>query len=172
MRDTLSESLRKAKWFRIQKTRMSAVLLVLSLVVSLDVFWILRQPGLTLAGDATCGILEHTHDDACGMQVCICTLSEEQHIHDDSCYETQFVDAHEDLQLVCEETDTPHIHDSGCYETIVTDPCIESVLTCENNEEDHNHDDACYETVETAGSEETVLICDLVSEPQDRKSVV
>jgi hypothetical protein len=56
---------------------MAAALLALSLVVMLNVFWSLRQPGLTLAGDAACGILEHTHDETCGVQVCICDLSEE-----------------------------------------------------------------------------------------------
>ena len=65
MQDILGESLRKLRKIRVRKTRMIAILLVLSLVVSLDVFWWLRQPGLTLAGDADCGVVEHTHDEGC-----------------------------------------------------------------------------------------------------------
>ena len=167
MRDTLGESLRKLKWTRVRKVRMSAVLLVLSLVVSLDVFWALRQPGLTLAGDATCGILEHTHDDACGEWVCVCDLPEEPHTHEESCYEIRTVEGREELRLVCEETEEPHEHDDDCYETVVTDPAEETILICESEDEDHSHEDGCYETVETEGAEETVLICDLEFEPHE-----
>ena len=67
MQDILNESLKKLKKKRVRRTRMVAILLVLSLVVSLDVFWSLRQPGLTLAGNADCGITEHTHDKSCQM---------------------------------------------------------------------------------------------------------
>ena len=65
MQDILGESLRKLRQIRIRRTRMIAILLLLSFVVSLDVFWVLRQPGLTLAGDADCRVVEHTHDDGC-----------------------------------------------------------------------------------------------------------
>ena len=54
MRDVLEESLKKSKRVRMRKTGMISILLVLSLFVSLDVFWSLRQPGWTLAGDADC----------------------------------------------------------------------------------------------------------------------
>ena len=90
MQDILGESLSKLRKIRVRKTRMIAMLLVLSLVVSLDVFWMLRQPGLTLAGDADCGIIEHTHDDSCQGEEPPCTLSE--HIHDIYCYSDKNAD--------------------------------------------------------------------------------
>ena len=90
MRDILGESLSKLRKIRVRKTRMIAMLLVLSLVVSLDVFWLLRQPGLTLAGDADCGITEHTHDDSCQSEEQPCTLSE--HVHDIYCYSDKNAD--------------------------------------------------------------------------------
>lgn len=98
MRDTLGESLKKLKWFRISKTRMSAVLLILSLVVSFNVFWILRQPGLTLAGDASCKIPEHTHDESCSTAEEPCIY--EEHIHQIECYadETADVESQVDWQ--------------------------------------------------------------------------
>ena len=84
MQDIIGESLKKLKRKRVRRTRLVAILLVLSLVVSLDVFWTLRQPGLTLAGDADCGIVEHTHNENCQNGETPCQLTE--HTHTLSCY--------------------------------------------------------------------------------------
>lgn len=86
MRDTLHESLQKLRWTKIRKHRTFVILLVLSLIVSADVFWILRQPGMTLAGDAACGIQEHHHDETCRTQTCICEITDEQHTHEETCF--------------------------------------------------------------------------------------
>lgn len=72
MRDTLSESLKWLKDSRRRKNRISSVLMLLSLLVALDVFWVLRQPALTQAGDATCGIVEHSHNESCWENSLIC----------------------------------------------------------------------------------------------------
>ena len=165
MQDTLGESLKNLKWIRTREQRMSAALLVLSLVVMLNVFWFLRQPGLTLAGNASCGIVEHTHDDTCRTKVCVCSIPEQAHVHDEQCYEVHWVEAKEELRLICEQTQQPHTHSDSCYDTIVIPGTQTEVLGCGNQEQDHTHDGSCYETVETPGSEKTVLICDLDSEP-------
>jgi hypothetical protein len=94
MQDILSESLTKSKKKRVRKTRMIAILLALSLVVSLNVFWRLRQPGLTLAGDADCEIIEHTHDEGC-LNGKACDLIE--HVHDISCYSDDKADVETQL---------------------------------------------------------------------------
>ena len=103
MQDILSESLKKLKKKRVRRTRMLAILLVLSLVVSLDVFWSLRQPGLTLAGNADCGITEHTHDESCQNGETSCKLIE--HVHTVECYsdETADVEAQLDWQKMFED---------------------------------------------------------------------
>lgn len=90
MDDILGEGLRKLRKVRKKKERMIAILLVLSLVVSLDVFWVLRQPGLTLAGDADCGIVEHTHDEHCQNGDIPCSLPE--HVHSIYCYSDETAD--------------------------------------------------------------------------------
>jgi hypothetical protein len=54
---------------------------LLSFLVSLDVFWTLRKPGLTLAGNADCGIVEHIHNELCGND-----CSTEEHVHNIHCY--------------------------------------------------------------------------------------
>ena len=95
MQDILAESFKMLKRNRVRRTRMIAILLVLSLIVSLDVFWVLRQPGLTLAGDADCGITEHTHDDACQSGETPCNLAE--HIHTVACYSDETADVETQL---------------------------------------------------------------------------
>ena len=109
MRDILGESLRKLRKIRVRKTRMIAILLVLSLVVSMDVFWWLRQPGLTLAGDADCGITEHTHDAGCRNGENPCELVE--HIHDISCYSDDTADVETQLDWQKMFEDYPYTGD-------------------------------------------------------------
>jgi len=55
---------------------------LLSLFVILGVFWGLKLTGITMAGEAFCGMEEHLHTEACGSGAC--TLAE--HIHLESCY--------------------------------------------------------------------------------------
>ena len=167
MRSTLKKSLKNLKWIKTQHNRMTAVLLVLSILVSLNVALALRQPGLTLAGDAACGIQEHTHDENCGVQMCVCGFPEDMHVHDSSCFEVLFVEAQENRTLQCQETEQPHVHHEGCYQSVVTEAAMESVLSCENADAEHSHEEGCYQTIEIPGQEETILACDLVSEPHE-----
>ena len=109
MRDILGERLRKLKKNRIKQTRMVALLLVLSLIVSLDVFWTLRQPGLTLAGDADCGIIEHTHDDKCQGESQTCNLKE--HVHSIHCYSDETLDTETPLDWQNMFNDYPYTGD-------------------------------------------------------------
>ena len=145
MRDVLGESLRKLKRFRKRKNWISAALMLLSLAVVLDVFWTLRQPALTKAGDAACGIVEHTHSEACRQQICICDCAEEGHRHEDACYETTVIAGYEETVLICEDTSELHEHTQSCYQMNVVEDRQEQVLTCGLSEEGHIHDDACYE---------------------------
>ena len=47
---------------------------------------------MTLAGDACCGILEHSHDEACGAWVRICEYPEEGHVQNNGCDQYWYVD--------------------------------------------------------------------------------
>ena len=95
MQDLMAESLKRLKKTRARRRRMLAILLVLSLVVSLDVFWVLRQPALTLAGNADCRITEHTHDDICQSEETPCNL--EEHVHTIACYADETADTETQL---------------------------------------------------------------------------
>ena len=97
MHTLLNEDLvRELRKRRTRRIRLIAVVLVLSLLVSLDVFWALRQPGLTLAGDAECKITEHTHSDQCYESGAQCPY--EEHIHSIACYSDETADVETLLQ--------------------------------------------------------------------------
>lgn len=82
------------------------VLLVLSVAVSVNVFWLLRQKGLTLVGTASCGMVEHTHDDTCFQERLICGYADDDptHQHMATCYE---------YDSACELKE--HTHTLACY---------------------------------------------------------
>lgn len=99
------EYLKAHKAARIRHRKLATVLLILSLAIALVVFWQLKLIGITMTGDAFCGIDEHSHSDECYSSVLLCTQEEnEEHTHTDSCYETT---------LICEKSE--HIHSSSCY---------------------------------------------------------
>lgn len=154
MRDTLSESLKNLKINKTRHLRATAVMLILSLIVTTDVFWTLRQTGITMAGDATCGIEEHTHDEECIEKTLVCALSEEGHTHTDDCYTTQLIDTHTEAILTCDLTDEAHEHTDDCYTTQDIESYGEPVLICELSEEPHTHTDDCYEIKYICGKEE------------------
>lgn len=167
MRAILGESLKSLKRIRMQKNRLYAIVLVLSAIVSLNVFWVLRQPGLTLAGDATCAIQEHTHGDGCFTQVLTCELSGEAHVHAEGCYTTHFTEKQEQMALVCTQTEDPHNHTDTCYTTQLTAAKESLQLVCTEADESHAHADDCYELVIEEPVEESVLTCALQSEPHE-----
>ncbi len=111
------------------------ILLFCAAVVIAVVAWQLHYIGVAMATETYCGYEEHIHDESCYETVLICGLEEtESHQHDDSCYETE-------KELVCGlEESEEHQHDDSCYEE-------EQVLVCGLEEsEGHIHDDSCYET--------------------------
>jgi len=66
------------------KYRVKPLLVLLSLFIVIGVFWQLKLVGITLAGDAFCGMEEHQHSDSCYGEEAPCEL--EEHIHIVSCY--------------------------------------------------------------------------------------
>ena len=181
LRNTLKDFLRKAKINRKYKIRTLSVLMILSLVVTGNVFWMLRQTGLTLAGDAMCGCEEHQHSEECYSQtliceththtencyevntqteqVLICSLTEEPHAHVDDCYSVEFVEGYEQQELVCTITEDGHEHSEECYSTQYIEGYETKNLICEKTVEPHVHTDLCYEAVEAETAK--ILICEL-----------
>ncbi len=63
------------------KRRLSAAMPWISLAVIITVFWWLKMTGITLAGEAFCGMTEHSHSPACAVN---CPIAE--HTHTAACY--------------------------------------------------------------------------------------
>lgn len=154
MRDTLNETLKKLRSGKIRHLRITAVILILSLIVTTDVFWAMRKTGITMVGDASCGIEEHKHDEECIEKTLICTLSEEGHIHTDDCYRTERIDAYAESVLTCDITDDTHEHTDDCYSMQTVDAREDQVLICELSEKSHTHTDDCYKITYICGKEE------------------
>ena len=153
---------------RKEHDRLIALILCLSMVVSLGVFSGLRMDAI--AKTYTRVVLEcpymaedtvqvvHTHNDDCFDEYgnLACTLPElEAHIHGDECFT-------EVKTLVCGLEETPgHVHSDACYTAETTLACTleeseghqhtedcytleRGDLLCENTDEDHEHSDACF----------------------------
>ncbi len=58
------------------------IVLLLAITVILGVFWWLKLVGLTMAGEAFCGMDEHVHTDECLAEGC----TRQEHTHVESCY--------------------------------------------------------------------------------------
>ena len=82
------EELVKANLIQLNKRKIRNVIrqsvVFLSLFVVAAVFWGLKLTGITLAGEAFCGMDEHAHGESCYVSSEACSLVE--HIHVESCY--------------------------------------------------------------------------------------
>lgn len=103
--------------FRQLNKKIVSIALVLSIIVASSVFWGLKLTGISMAGDALCGIEEHSHDEECYVDSLICESDEnEEHQHIEACYE----------QILACETEE-HIHTTVCYSDTTADVESESI---------------------------------------------
>ena len=136
--------------------------ILLSLLVIWGVFWSLRLTGITMAGEAFCGIDEHEHSEACSQRTTLCELEEcEPHIHSETCLLQE---------LICELEEEPaHAHDESCLERKLictleeveehthSELCYEDSLICSIPEAPaHSHSEGCYEMLPSCGYEEHI----------------
>ena len=113
------EELVKANLIQLNKRKLRNVfrqmIVLLSVFVVVVVFWCLKLTGITLAGEAFCGMDEHVHADACYEMSDVCSIAE--HIHVESCYSN--MDADIETSDVWEATLTDVPLDGSTAETIV-----------------------------------------------------
>ena len=113
------EELVKANLIQLNKRKLRNVfrqmIVLLSVFVVVVVFWCLKLTGITLAGEAFCGMDEHVHADACYEMSEVCSIAE--HIHVESCYSN--MDADIETSDVWEATLTDVPLDGSTAETIV-----------------------------------------------------
>ena len=157
-------------------------LMILSFTVVMCVFWGLKLTGITMAGEAFCGIPEHIHGEECPLQTLICQQEEsEAHMHTEECIlrtlicdlEEREPHTHTDeckaKTLICTLPESEgHTHDETCIGTelicplpeeephVHGDGCYTKTLICTEPEVPaHSHCDGCYTSVPTCGREET-----------------
>ena len=85
------------------RNRSMALFLAVSIVLSGNVFWTLRNTGVALADEYTCGLSEHTHSDECYEEQLICGETDPEHIHDENCYNRVLTCGHDE-----------HTHTDAC----------------------------------------------------------
>lgn len=112
MRDTLNDNLNKIRLKNRRQSIILIIILTLSVVVSLDVFMALRRKGITMAGNASCGIEEHTHTDECFNSEYRC--QKQEHVHDVNCYSDETADV--ETQLDWQES-VARVNTTGDFKT-------------------------------------------------------
>lgn len=138
MKERTAADLLKLNKITLHNARQRLVLFV-SFFVVIGVFWCLKLTGITMAGEAFCGMKEHHHGENCITEELICTIEEtDGHTHDESCILREVLCGKEEM--------LPHVHDDSClfYELICTEPEIEA----------HFHNDACHERILVCNEEE------------------
>ena len=150
-----STYLDKHKKFRIDSKKLATIFLVAALIVAIVVFWWLKLVGITITGEAFCGVDEHTHSEECYISELICgfdeiesgTLPDEEdktettaEISDTATSdlaEGEIEESEEESETVTTTeittTEKSHIH---------TDECYTKTMVCDINE--HTHTQECF----------------------------
>ena len=128
------EYLSRHKNFRLKSRKLAALFFCVSLIVAAIVFWQLKLVGITVTGEAFCGLQEHSHSEECYLSELVCGFSEET----TSFYETTSsqTSLNEETSFGFSETTektSTHVHVEECYK---------KTLVCELSEHIHTQD--CY----------------------------
>lgn len=114
MENISNDYLGKHKKFRTDSKKLAITFLLSAFIVSIIVFWWLKLVGVTVTGEAFCGLDEHTHTKECYAGELICGFTDEPkvtpsdieptHTHTEECYTGG---------SVCDKTE--HTHTADCF---------------------------------------------------------
>lgn len=116
--DSISNTyLYEHKQFRIKNKKLAFIFPLLAVIIAIIVFWWLKLTGITITGDAFCGLSEHTHSGECYSVGLVCGLTDaadetgaQPHSHSELCY---------GQTLVC--TVPEHTHSAECFPDVSAD---------------------------------------------------
>lgn len=135
----------KHKKFRIDSKKLATAFLVAALIVAIVVFWWLKLVGITITGEAFCGLDEHTHGEACYISELVCGLDDTESgtLPSEEATTVQTVTEAEATEGDAEEGDEP----TTAEKTTVlahthTDECYSKTMVCTKIE--HTHTQECF----------------------------
>lgn len=131
MQEKSKEYLKKLNVNEHAHKTLAKVIICLSFVVVLSVFWSLKLTGITLAGDAHCGRVEHEHSAECQKKVLVCKLEEAIETESSQIENSETSTTEQST----EQPTSAHVHTDECYETVECDI------------EEHIHIESCYSDV-------------------------
>ena len=76
MESVNTDYLGKHKKFRADSKKLATLFLIAAFIVAVIVFWWLKLVGITVTGEAFCGLEEHTHGDECYVSELVCGFDE------------------------------------------------------------------------------------------------
>ncbi len=126
MKNISNDYLVKHKKFRTDSKKLATVFLIAAFIISVIVFWWLKLVGVTVTGEAFCGLDEHTHSSTCYISELVCGFSDIDLSASDN------EEAQPDTTTTTESSQK-HTHTEECYS---------KVLVCEINE--HIHTKECF----------------------------
>ncbi|MBE6776326.1 MAG: hypothetical protein E7543_09080, partial [Ruminococcaceae bacterium] len=117
----------KHKKFRMDSKKLATAFLLAAFIVATIVFWWLKLVGITVTGEAFCGLSEHTHSDDCYISELVCGFEDNS--------TTVFIGEADttEASLSDETTSEAHTHSDACY--------IKN-LSCTQAE--HTHSQECF----------------------------
>jgi len=137
----IRQYLDNAQYAKQVKHRMTVSLPILSLVVIMIVFWSLKLVGITMAGEAFCGMPEHVHSEECMVSTLIC--------------QQQTADTEPTQDTLPEET---------AAAMFALELTAESTVAATQPPQLHAHTESCYEISYTCGQQEHTHIADCYSD--------
>ena len=80
MESVNADYLGKHKKFRADSKKLATLFLIAAFIVAVIVFWWLKLVGITVTGEAFCGLEEHTHGDECYVSELVCGFDVFEHL--------------------------------------------------------------------------------------------
>lgn len=161
----------KHKKFRIDRKKLATAFVISAFIVAIIVFWWLKLVGITVTGEAFCGLDEHTHGEECYISELICGLDEtvsgtlplredpseeptsaeegeetDEALSEDDITEESEITTEDDIT---EETETLTQTEITVETHVHTDDCYNKELSCEIIEHTHNQDCFPNKTADT-----------------------